>query len=46
MKDGDKTNCEFFFDKYFTSYKLIEKLSDDRIAGTETVKENTISGVS
>ena len=30
MKDDDINNCEFFLDNYFTSYKLMEKLSDDR----------------
>ena len=29
MNDDDITNCEFFFDNYFTSYELMEKLSDD-----------------
>ena len=29
---------------YFTSYELIEKLSDDGILGTRTVKEKRISG--
>ena len=45
MKDDDITNCEFFFDNYFTSYKLMEKLSDYTILGTATVKENTISRI-
>ena len=44
MNDDDITNCEFFFNNYFTSYKMIEKLSDDGILGTATVKENRISG--
>ena len=35
--------CKFFFDNYFTSYKLIEKLSDDGILASGTVKKNTIS---
>ena len=44
IKDDDRSNCDFVFDNYFTKYKLMEKLSDDRILGTGTVKENTISG--
>ena len=34
---------EFFFDNYFTSYKLMKKLSDNRILDTRTVKKNRIS---
>ena len=30
MKGDDITNCEFFLDYYFTSYKLKEKLSDEK----------------
>ena len=26
MNDNDISNCEFFFDNYFTSYELMEKL--------------------
>ena len=44
MKVDDRTNCELFFDNYFTNCKLMGKLSDDRLLGTRTVKENTISG--
>ena len=44
MNDNDISNCEFFFDNYFTSYELMEKLRDDVILGTGTVKENRISG--
>ena len=43
MNDDDITNCEFFFDYYFTSYELMEKLPDDGILGTGTVKVNRIS---
>ena len=42
MNDDDITNCEFFFDNYFTSYELMEKLSDDGILGTGTIRENRI----
>ena len=44
MNDDDITNCEFFFNNYFTRYKMIEKLPDDGILGTAIVKENRISG--
>ena len=37
------TKRKFFFDNYFTSYKLMEKLSDDGILASGTVKKNTIS---
>ena len=30
MRDDDINNSEFFLDNYFTSYKLMEKLPDDR----------------
>ena len=43
MNDDDMTNCQFFVDNYFTSYKLIKKLSDNRILGIGTVKEKGIS---
>ena len=43
MNDDDITNCEFFFDNYFTSCELMEKLSDDGILASGTVKKNTIS---
>ena len=43
MNDDDITNCEFFFVNYFTSYKLMEKLSNNRILGTGIVKEKGIS---
>ena len=42
MNDDDITNCEFFFDNYFASYELMEKLSDDGILGTGTIRENRI----
>ena len=38
MNDDDITNCEFFFDNYFTSFKLMEKLPDDEVLRTGTVK--------
>ena len=42
MKD-DITSCVLLFDYYFASYKLMEKLSDNGILGTGTVKENPIT---
>ena len=41
MKD-DITSWILLFDYYFASYKLMEKLSDNGILGTGTVKENPI----
>ena len=41
--DDDITKCEFFFDNYFISYKLIKKLPDNRILDTRTVRENRLS---
>ena len=43
INDDDMTKCKFFFDNYFTSYKLMEKLPDDGILASGTVKKNTIS---
>ena len=43
MNDDDITKCEFFLDNYFTSCKLMEELSDNRILTTGTVKEKAIS---
>ena len=43
INDDDMTKRKFFFDNYFTSYKLMEQLSDDGILASGTVKKNTIS---
>ena len=43
INDDDMTKRKFVFDNYFTSYKLMEKLSDDGILASGTVKKNTIS---
>ena len=44
MNDDDITNCEFFFDNYFTSFELMEKLPDDEVLGTGTVKQSRTRG--
>ena len=43
IEDDDIKNCEFFFDNYFTSYDLMEHLSEKGILGTGTVRENRTS---
>ena len=42
LKDmnDDITKCELFFDNYFTSFKLMKKISDNRILVAGTVKKN------
>ena len=44
LSDGNIAQTEFFFDNFFTSYKLLKHLADRNIMATGTVRSNRMKG--
>ena len=45
QKAGVSAGSEIFFDNLFTSFPLLDKLSELSIAGTGTVRQNRLHGI-